>query len=455
MRKFAHLSPSLYPVAGFLTVITLGAVVLEALPTASGTHLSFMDALFMSTSATCVTGLAVVDIGSELTTWGQFTILALIQLGGLGTMTVSTVFLLAMGRSIPFQSRFIVQDIFAHSPQADLHILLRRVILFALSFEAAGTLLLYLRFKDRFEASEALYHAGFHAVSAFCNAGFSLFSNSFMDYRGDVLLNLTVTVLIILGGIGFMVLHEVVRSTRPGSSPGPYWNRLSLHSRLVITMTSSLLALGTVFFLLSEWSNALEGLSLPGKLLASWFQAVTPRTAGFNTLDYASMNNITLLGTLLFMFIGASPGSTGGGIKTTTMGVFLALTRSRLSGMDNVHAFKRSISPETINRAFGIFVLSVVIVLTGTAGLVITEAGTVPHDATRGLFLELLFESVSAFGTVGLSMGVTSQLSPWGKFMLVILMFTGRLGPLVIAMAIQPPRGKGKFLYAEERIMIG
>lgn len=455
MRSLQQLPPSIYPIGSFSLLILFGSLLLIVFPTMKGEHISFIDALFMATSATCVTGLSVIDIGSEFTLWGQLTLLVLIQLGGIGIMTFSTVLILALGRSLSFRSRFIVQDVFTHSPQADFHILIRRVLLFTFSIEAAGAFLLFLRFQEQFPTLTAVYYGLFHSISAFCNAGFGLFADSFMRYCADPLVNFTIAGLIITGGIGFMVLHEIARALETRRGRVQYWRQLSVHTKLVLVMTGVLLAGGTIFFLVSEWSYTLRGLPLPVKLLASFFQSVTPRTAGFNTLDYASMSNITLLGTVILMFIGASPGSTGGGIKTSTLGVFLALTRARLSGSEHVHAFKRSISPGTINRAFGIFILSTMIVILGTGGLLISEAGSTPLQASRGQFLELLFETVSAFGTVGLSMGVTPKLSAWSKFMLVLIMFTGRLGPLVIAVAIQPSRSKGKYVYAEERVMIG
>jgi trk system potassium uptake protein len=455
MRTLRNLPAPLYPVLSFALFILAASLVLMAFPTTQGTHISFVDSLFLITSATCVTGLSVLDIGSELTVWGQLTILGSIQLGGLGIMTFSTVFILAIGGALSFRSRFVLQDIFAHAPQADLHKLLRRVFLFTLALEAAGALLLYMRFREQFPFGKACYHALFNSISAFCNAGFSLFSDNLMRYRGDYLVSLTIAGLIILGGIGFMVMHELVQNLENKASRRHYWSQLSLHTKMVLVTTAALLGSGTVFFLLSEWHNTLCDLDLPEKLLAAFFQSVTPRTAGFNTLDYGIMNNLTLLGTVMLMFIGASPGSTGGGIKTTSMGVLLALSRARLTGADNVHAFKRTISPGTINRSFSIFVVSVFIVLVGTACLLIAETSQYAPEQSRCQFMELLFETTSAFGTVGLSMGITPKLSSWSKFILVLIMFTGRLGPLVIAMAIHPSLKKGKFVYAEEPVMIG
>ncbi|NTW37469.1 MAG: hypothetical protein HGB17_15395 [Syntrophobacteraceae bacterium] len=425
------------------------------MPTRSGSHISFIDALFMVTSAVCVTGLSVIDIGSQFSVWQQLTLMGLIQMGGLGIMTFSTVLILALGRNISFRSRFIVQDVFSYSPQADLHVLLKRVFIFTFTFESVGAILLFMRFREDHEPGAAIYHAIFNAVSAFCNAGFSLFSDNMMRYCDDALVSLTIPCLIIAGGIGFMVLHELMRTLESRTARRHYWGQLSLHTKMVLTITGFLLAAGTLFFLWSEWSNTLKDKPLPVKLLASFFQSVTPRTAGFNSLDYGLMNNLTLLGTIMLMFIGASPGSTGGGIKTTSMGVLLSLSRARMSGAEQAHAFKRTISSESIGRAFSVFVVSIAIVMAGTAGCIVAELGDTTPASSRGQFLELLFETTSAFGTVGLSMGITPKLSSWSKFILVLIMFTGRLGPLVIAMAIQPGEMKGRFTYAEENLMIG
>lgn len=448
-------SPWQIPVLGFLALILIGAILLRVLPTTAGRHLPLVDALFMSTSATCVTGLSLIDIGTELSRWGQLVLLAEIQLGGLGIMIISTVLLMALGRTLSFRSRILVQDTYTYGPNAELRRMIKAVVLFTLLFEGIGALLLYPRLSPRLGPDAAMYSSLFHAISAFCNAGFSLFHDSFTGYRDDIQVNLTITGLIIFGGIGFLVLYELTRARYRTRHFRHFWHRLSLHSKLVISMSAFLLVSGTFFYLWSEWNDTLQGLSLFQKLLASFFQSVTTRTAGFNTLDVSAMNNMSLLGTLVLMFIGASPGSTGGGIKTSTVGVLLALSRARLSGSLYPHAFKRTIDKESIDRAFGILALSLVIIMLGTALLLLSELGTVPYEQSRGLFLELLFEAGSAFGTVGLSMGYTPQLTAWGKLILVAMMFIGRLGPLVIAMAIQPKEQKGHFQYAEERVMIG
>ena len=449
------LSPWQIPVAGFLGLIFLGAFLLCAFPTPGGGHLSFIDALFMSTSATCVTGLSLIDIGTQLSGWGQLVLLAEIQLGGLGIMIISTVLLMMLGRGLSLRSRMLVQDTYTYGPTAQLHRVIKAVVLSTLVFETLGALLLFIRFSSQMNFQAAAVSSLFHAISAFCNAGFGLFADSLIGYQADPLVNLTITGLIICGGIGFLVLYELANLRFHPGSLRHSWQHLSLHSKLVLTVTAVLLAGGTLFFLGSEWNCTLQGLNPPTKVLAAWFQSVTTRTAGFNTLDFSAMNNISLLGTIMLMFIGASPGSTGGGIKTSTVGVLLALSRARISGTLYPHAFKRTIDQETIDRAFSVLALSMAIVMVATALLLWSELGSVPQAQSRGRFLELLFEVVSAFGTVGLSMGATPRLTDWGKLILVVVMFIGRLGPLVLAMAIQAREKRGRFQYAHERVMIG
>lgn len=436
----------------FGMVIFIGAILLVLSAPSAG--LRFVDALFMATSAACVTGLAVIDIGTQLTIWGQIVILALIQIGGLGIMTFSTGLLLFLGRSISFRSRFILQDIFTYSPRSDFVSLLRRIVVFTLSFEAIGAIMFFWRFLETAPSwSAALYLAVFHSISGFCNAGLCLFSDSMTRFRSDPVINLTMCILIISGGIGFLVLHEIYVTTKRMRKVTRFWNALSLHSKVVITGTLGLIGGGMILFLLSEWHVTMEQFDFSQRLMASLFQSVTTRTAGFNTLDFSSMNNITLFGTMVLMFIGASPGSTGGGIKTTSFTVILTLGWSRLRGFEHPFVFKRTISQDSVNKALVVFVMGVFVVVTGTVLLLMTELGYKPHPDTDGRFMEYLFEVISAFGTVGLSMGVTPHLSDAGKLVVIVLMFLGRVGPLSLAMAVNTR--PARFQYAEEKIMIG
>lgn len=449
--KTPPLPAPLIPVAGFAAVILAGSLALWAIPTRTDLHIPFLDAVFMATSATCVTGLSLYDISALFRPSAQGVLLALIQVGGLGIMVFSTVLLMALGQRVSFQSRFLLQDTYTYGPSAHLGSLIVHVMLFTALIEGAGSVLLAGVFLHRMPPGEAVFHALFHSVSAFCNAGFSLFADSLMGFQDSPLVLLTMAGLIISGGLGFLVLHETARALR-WRKP---WRRLSLHSKLAVTTTVFLLISGTVFFLITEWANTLAGLPLHGKILASFFQSVTTRTAGFNSLDFSRMKELTLLGTILLMFVGTCPGSTGGGVKTTTLAVLVALSRARLKGSPCVHAFKRTISDETLRRAFSVFVLSAVVVVLGTAFLLASELGSLHVPEGRGRFLDLLFEATSAFGTVGLSLGATPTLSSWGKVTVIALMFIGRLGPLVLAAAIQPSTRTGRYEYAEEPVMIG
>jgi trk system potassium uptake protein TrkH len=420
----------------------------------NGPALAPVDALFTATSATCVTGLVVVDTGSRLSLFGQWVVLVLIQIGGLGFMTLSTVIILSLGGKLSFLGRRVSQETFSPGPDTRLPILIRDVVKFTLVLETTGTLLLYLRFAEIYSPGQALYHAVFHSISAFCNAGFGLFPDSLMGFRDDPLVSLTVSGLIIAGGIGFLVLMELKsRFTRTDAADRP--RRLSLHSKLVLALTGLLLAAGTLWFLTFEWHGAMAGLSIPVKVMVAFFQSVTARTAGFNTLDFGAATDATLLFTIFLMFVGAALGSTGGGIKITTLGVLLALGRSRLYGRETTPLFRRTLSRGTEAKAIGVYAVSIVLIYCAVMAMMVSEAYAPFHSASRTPFLTLLFETVSAFGTVGLSLGITPELSAWNKTVLVMVMFTGRLGPLTIAYAVSSRQRTYRYRYAEDRVMIG
>jgi trk system potassium uptake protein TrkH len=453
-RKSRFVAPIKLPLLSFAGLILIGTLLLMLPAAANGPRLAAVNALFTATSATCVTGLVVVDTGSRLSLFGQTVVLVLIQCGGLGIMTFSTVFILLMTGRFSLAQRSVIQDTFTHGPDTRLPSLVRHVVLFTLVLELTGAALLFLRFSTMYQPARALYFAVFHAVSAFCNAGFGLYSQSLMDFNSDPLVNLTVALLIICGGLGFLVLLELKRMfLEPHQERRA--RRLSVHTKLVLTLTGLLLALGTLGFLLCEWNQSMAELPFLTKLMAAFFQSVTTRTAGFNTLNFGKMANVTLLFTILLMFIGAASGSTGGGIKINTLGVLFALGRSRLRGEEATSIFHRSLTPQTVGRAISVFVMAVIVVYAATMALTVSELGTTIHAESRGLFLELLFEVVSAFGTVGLSVGITSMLSTVGKLILVVVMFVGRLGPLSIAVALSGRDRSYKFKYAEENVMIG
>ncbi|MCJ7773541.1 MAG: ATPase, partial [Desulfobacterales bacterium] len=323
--------------------------------------------------------------------------------------------------------------------------------LFTFFLEALGAVILFLCFSSRNEPLTALYFSIFHSISAFCNAGFSLFSDSFAGYISNWPLNLTICFLIIAGGIGFPVLSEIRQRF---SLKHPTWSRLSLHSKIVLSTTTALLLIGTLLILIMEWNNTLSPLNVFNRILAAFFHSVNARTSGFNTLPIGNMANQTLFVLISLMFIGASPGSCGGGIKTTTLTSLFILGMSRFRGQERPSLFGRTLSEISIGKAVSIFLISALIVCIGIMILLATELGDTPHPLSRGHYLELFFEVVSAFGTVGLSTGITSSLTTVGKLVITLTMFIGRLGPLVIAMAVSRSV-IARYHFAEENIIIG
>jgi trk system potassium uptake protein TrkH len=432
-------------------LISIGTFLLMLPAATTDAHLRFVDALFTAVSASCVTGLVVVDTGSALSTFGQLIILVLIQVGGLGIMTMSTLFLLLGGRRPSLVGRIVIQDTFTGGREQSARDIIRDVVVFTVVIEGIGATLIFLRFLPGQTIGEALFFSVFHAISAFCNAGFSLFSASFIAYRDDLMLNLVICFLIVSGGIGFLVLSELKRNF-PFNRRS--WSRLSLHSKLVLSTTVILLIFSSLLIVFMEWHNTLGSLSLPGRFLAGFFQAVSARTAGFNTLPIGKMANETLFVLILLMFIGASPGSCGGGIKTSTFASLIVLGISRLGGHEHPQLFHRTISLASIAKAVSVVMVSMAVIGVATLVIMMTELGETPHPMSRGKFLELMFEVVSAFGTVGLSTGVTEGLSEAGKLILSFVMFTGRLGPLVVVLAVSR-RDAPHYYYAEEEIMSG
>jgi trk system potassium uptake protein TrkH len=450
-RRALFRSPARFSIFGFAALIAVGTALLMLPAAATSKDLGFVDALFTAVSASCVTGLVVVDTGSALSTFGQLVILGLIQAGGLGIMTLSTLFLLIGGGRPSLVGRMVIQDAFTGGGERSVPNIIRDVFLFTVIIEGIGAVLLFLRFLSGRTFGEAIYYSIFHAVSAFCNAGFSFFSNSFIGYREDLVVNLVICFLIICGGIGFLVLSELKRNF-------PYnrrrWSRLSLHSKLVLSVTAMLLFFSSLLITLMEWHNTVASLPVAGRFLAGFFQAVSARTAGFNTLPISDMANETLFLLMLLMFIGASPGSCGGGIKTSTFASLIVLGISRLRGHARPQIFHRTISANSIAKAVSVLLISTIVVALATMGVLMTELGETAHPQSRGKFLELMFEVISAFGTVGLSAGNTGGLSQAGKLILSFVMFVGRLGPLVIVLAVSRPEAP-YYYYAEEEIMSG
>ncbi|MDS4026568.1 MAG: potassium transporter TrkG [Candidatus Contendobacter sp.] len=451
IRLIRH--PARLLVFSFAATIFVGAGLL-ALPLAStGTPLAFINALFMATSAVCVTGLAVVDPGSALSGFGQAVLLGLVQIGGLGIITLSTTLFLLMGNEVSLSSHDAVQDSFAASHRLSLPALLRLVFLWTLTIEALGATVLFLSESQRLPTGQALWVSVFHAVSAFCNAGFGLRPDNLIADRTNASIVLPISMLIILGGLGFAVLTELVRWQRRR------WRRqrlpLSLHTKVALTMTGVLLLVGMVGFILLERANLLVDMSALEILLTSWFAAVTPRTAGFNTVDYSQVTVATLYFTIVLMLIGGCPGSTAGGIKATTLGVLLAVARSRYRGERGVRLFNRSVPEANVAKAVWVVALAFMLMTLGAILLSALQVSGLFHPRTVEWSLGLLFEVASALGTAGLSTGITPYLNDGGKTLIMLLMFVGRLGPLTIALAIAQQEPRPAVAYAEEQVMIG
>ncbi|MGV3722396.1 MAG: TrkH family potassium uptake protein [Actinomycetota bacterium] len=454
---FRREHPPLTLVLLFVLLIASGMLLLR-LPACSHGDTSWSTAAFTATSAVCVTGLAVVDTATHWTPLGQAVILLLIQAGGLGYMTASTLLIVFLRRQPSVHSRLLLRDTLGEITLKDTLRVLYSAVWFTLAVEALGAVILTARFalEPGRSFGDALWRGVFHSVSAFCNAGFDLFGkdghaiSSLGGYQGDWVVNLTVAALIIIGGLGFTVCLEV-----GGHRPGKF---LSLHSRIVLSVTAALIISGTLLVLGAEWSNAatLGELPLGQKLLVSFFQSVTLRTAGFATVDFGALRSITLMIMGVYMVVGASPAGTGGGIKTTTLAVTLAAVRASLLGRSEVEMFRRHLPAESVYRALTLIVLSVGILIAGTFALVFTEPEALTaRGVSENLFIRIQFEAMSAFGTVGISTGITHLMSETGRLVLILLMFIGRLGPVTLANAWIRPRSEPNRHYPTEKVPLG
>lgn len=429
----------------FLAAIAVGTVLL-VLPVsqADGVRVSLLDALFTATSAVCVTGLVVVDTGTAFSRFGQTVVMLLFQLGGLGLLTLGTILTLATGRRLGYGARVRIRtQVSAGDLGSVLHLVQSIVVLVAV-VEGIGTLVLWVRFAAVEGVVDGLFFALFHSISAFNNAGFALYRDSLARFVDDPLVSLTVTGLVVTGGLGFVVIVNLIARLRPSQRA-----RVTLHTRMALGITVFLICAGSVVILLLEWGNpeTLGRLDVPGRLLASLFQAVTPRTAGFNTLNYADMNTSSILFTILLMFIGGNPGSTAGGIKTLTFFVLAISAWSVVRQREDYIIFGRRIAPNTVVRAGVVAFCGVMLCGAAATMLAISEPGT---D-----LLALLFEAVSAFGTVGLSLGVTSDLSPVGRVVIILLMYLGRIGFMTFALALVVEHPAREIRYPSEDVVIG
>jgi trk system potassium uptake protein len=441
MRK---IKPKQMLVGGFTGIILFGALFL-ALPVSSrsGEAIPFLDALFTAASATCVTGLVVADTWTRFSMFGQLIIMLLIQIGGLGFMTIAILFSMVLGKRIGLRDRSFLMESVSALQLGGIVKLARRILIGTFLLEVIGAIILAYRFVPLFGWSQGIWFGIFHSVSAFCNAGFDLMGKvapyaSLTPFVGDILVNGTVMMLIVLGGIGFVIWDDMMEN---------HWNlrKCTLHTRITVVCTGGLILFSTLIILLLEWNAGLAGLTAGEKILAGLFQSVTPRTAGFNTIDTAGLSEGGTLFTILLMVIGAGPGSTGGGIKITTFAVISLSVWAHLQGNPDTTAFKRRLDNRQIQRAFTSAALYFGLALIGS--LVITGAQNVSAKTA-------LFEAFSAIGTVGLSLGLTGELVPLSRWIIILLMVAGRLGSITVFLAMAERDDVPSIRRPEEKVVV-
>ncbi|MDO4799446.1 MAG: TrkH family potassium uptake protein [Bacillota bacterium] len=438
------LTPARIIILGFLAVIGIGTMLLMLpVSTASGRPAPLLDAMFTATSATCVTGLVSVDTGTYWSAFGKGVILLLIQIGGLGVVTLTTLIAILLGKKVSLQGRLLVQESLNLNVPSGVIRLAIRVAAIALTIEGIGALLLMMRFVPDYGWAEGVGMSIFHAISAFCNAGFDLIGGfrSMTGYVADPLVNLVLAGLIVLGGLGFFVVTDLLnyRKTR----------KLRLHTKLVLVTTGILLVLPTLLFFVIESGNpaTFGPLNWLEKWIAAFFQAVSPRTAGFNTIELGAMYPAALFLTIILMFIGGSPGSTAGGVKTSTVALHVLAIRRLLLGREDIEFGRRRLSREIYDKALAILIISVMVV-SGSVFLLSWFEPGLPLSS-------VIFEVFSALGTVGLSLGLTPQLGVASKLLLMLLMFFGRIGPLTIVLALSRRKMGALYRYPEEQVIIG
>lgn len=445
-KKYAPLSPPKILSFGFAIITILGAFLLTLDPAAAdGKRIGIIDAFFTATSATCVTGLAVLDTGTQFSLFGQIVILILIQLGGLGFTTMGTLIALAFNRRISLRDRLVLQEAMNHNTLEGLVSLIRRVILYTLVIEGAGALLLTVRWAFDMPLSQAAYYGVFHSISVFNNAGFDLFGSvhgpfsGLSEYVSDPFTNIVMMALIFLGGIGFIVISDVLNFRRT--------HRLSLHSKVVLTVSVSLIIAGAFLIFIMEFANpdTLHPLSLIDRIFASFFHSISARSGGISTVSIAEMENSTQFLLILFMFIGAAPGSTGGGIKVTVFAILLGAIYAMVRGRTDIVLFRNRLSKASIIRA---------ITQTWLALFLVIFVAMILSAIEDRDFLKLLFEATSAFATAGFSLDLTPILTNTSKIILCFVMFLGRIGPVTLAYALTKP-GKEPYRFPEGKIIIG
>lgn len=437
---------------GYVLLILLGTLLLSLPFSLKNGPITILDALFTSTSSVCVTGLSVLNLGDVFSSTGLWIIAALMEIGGLGIMTFSTVLLLIAGMQPGFNQQQIFQDNFSQDGRVSASKILWAVIPFTFVLQGIGAAVYFWQFNFLALPDRILYSV-FHAISAFCNVGFSPWADSLCHFQFNPAINIMTCVLVVAGGFGFLSLSEVRYFF--GSKNKSMVRKFSLHTKIVFFCTLGLIVFGAISTFVLEWNNAAMGSSVWQKSASSLFMSITSRTAGFNTLNMSTLSAGTIFLVLVFMFIGTNPGSCGGGLKTTTVAVIAILGFNRLLGRQKTQVMGRTIPEETVDKAVRLFIIGIFIIVIGTALLLITEFhGKAYGSAGMVPFLRVLFEVVSAYATCGLSMGITPELSGTGRLILCILMFVGRVGPLFLISAIAKKQDVGTW-YAEENIMVG
>ena len=429
---------------GFVILIFTGGLVLTLpISSASGEWTNFLDSLFTATSASCVTGLVTLDTGTHWSLFGQTVIMLLIEVGGLGFMSFATFFAILLGKRITLKNRLIMQEAMNTFSIQGLVKMVKYVLMFTFAIQLFGALLLSSQLIPEFGFAKGLFYSVFHSISTFCNAGFDLFGNftSLTGYYNNPVILLTIGALIVIGGLGFTVLIEIYNYNGK--------KKFSIHTKVVLLMTTILIVGGAISIFLLEYTNpeTLAPMGFRDKVVNSVLASITPRTAGVNSI---STDGMTLAGkflTILLMFIGGSPGSTAGGLKTSTFGIIIFTVISVVKGREDTEIFGRRFSKELVYKAFALLFIGMTLVMAVTMMLTITEPGE--------SFISLLYEATSAFGTVGLTMGVTTRLSSAGKCIIIIMMYLGRVGPLTVALALTHKHKKSRYKYPEGKVLIG
>lgn len=441
-------NPLIWVVLGYLSLILVGSILLY-IPASVREPISFLSAFFTATSAVCVTGLSVLDISSAFTTFGDTILLILMQAGGLGIMTVSTTIILLAGMHPGFNHHSALLSNFTQEGNIDATKILKAVLPFTFILEAFGAIIYFTQFSG-LPLPQRIFTAAFQAVSSFCNVGFTLFPDSLMQFQCNALVNISTCILALAGGFGFLAIAEAQYLF---DFKQHKMRKVSLHTKLAAAFTGIIVLISILFFTLNEWDGALKDLSVVDKLLSTFFMGFTSRTAGLNTVDTPSLAASSLFYFIIIMFIGANPGSCGGGIKTTTTAVIFLLGFNRLLGRKKTQVLARTIPETTVDKAIRVFVVAIVVIVVATLILLNTEISGSSTESAGG-FLKVLFEVVSAYSTCGLSMGLTSDLSIPGRIVICMVMFIGRMGPLFLISAVAK-KNEENMWYAEEDIMVG